>query len=132
MLAARSQFVSSNGIRLHMLEWGAPTSPPVLLIHGSCAHAQWWAFVAATLADRYRVLAVDLRGHGDSDWADPTDYSIDTHARDITGLATALDLKDLRIAGHSLGGLVTIASAAALAPRLSALAIIDTTGRISS
>lgn len=132
MLAARSHFVSSNGIRLHVLEWGAQTEPPVLLIHGSCAHAHWWAFVAATLAARHRVLAVDLRGHGDSDWSDPPDYSIDTHARDIIALVTALDLKDLRVVGHSLGGLVTIASAAALAPRLSALAIIDTTGRISA
>jgi pimeloyl-ACP methyl ester carboxylesterase len=132
MLAARSHFVSSNGIRLHVLEWGERTQRPVLLIHGSCAHAQWWAFSAAALAERHRVLAVDLRGHGDSAWIDPPDYSIEAHARDLTGLAAALDLTDLRVVGHSLGGLVAIASAAALAPRLSGLAIIDTAGRLSA
>jgi pimeloyl-ACP methyl ester carboxylesterase len=104
MLAVRSHFVPVNGIRLHVLEWGEQTQRPVLLIHGSCAHAQWWAFVAAALADQHRVLAVDLRGHGDSDWGDPPDYSIHTHASDIIGLAAALDLTDLRIVGHSLGG----------------------------
>lgn len=131
MLAAQSRFVRVNGIRLHVLEWGACAQRPVLLVHGGSAHAHWWTFVVPALAEHHRVLAVDLRGHGDSDWADPPDYAIETHAADIAGVATALELTDLGVVGHSLGGLVTIASAATLAPRLSAVALIDTTGRIS-
>ena len=130
MLTPRSHFVRVNGIRLHVLEWGAATQRPVLLLHGGSAHARWWTFVVPTLVEHHRVLALDLRGHGDSDWAEPPDYAIDTHAADVAALAAELDLTDLRVVGHSLGGLVTIASAAALGPRLAAVVLIDTAGRI--
>lgn len=132
MLAPRSHFIHVNGTRLHVLEWGTQTARPVLFVHGGSAHAHWWAFVVPPLAARQRVLALDLRGHGESAWADPPDYAITTHAADVAGVAAALGLDDLTVVGHSLGGLVTIASAAALAPRLRAIALIDTTGRIGA
>jgi pimeloyl-ACP methyl ester carboxylesterase len=130
MLTPRSHFVRVNGIRLHVLEWGTATQRPVLLLHGGSAHARWWTFVVSALVEHHRVLALDLRGHGDSDWAEPPDYAIATHAADVVGVAAALDLTDLRVVGHSLGGLVTIASAAPLGPRLAAVVLIDTAGRI--
>lgn len=132
MLIPRSHFIQVNGLRLHFLEWGTHTERPVLLLHGGSAHAHWWTFVVPALADRHRVLAVDLRGHGDSAWADPPDYSIATHAADIVALAAALDLEQLCLVGHSLGGLVAIASADGLASRLAALAVIDTAGRLGA
>lgn len=132
MLAAQSHFVRVNGIRLHVLEWGSQTQRPVVLVHGGSAHAYWWTFVAPALVTGHRVLAVDLRGHGDSDWAEPPDYGIEAHAADIAGLVTAFDLTDVHLVGHSLGGVITLASASAVAPRLSALALIDTTGRIGA
>lgn len=132
MLSPRSHFIRANGIRLHVLEWGTQTERPVLLLHGGSAHAHWWTFVAPALVHHHRVLAVDLRGHGDSEWAEPPDYAIATHAADIVALAAALDLDQLRLVGHSLGGLVAIASAAALASRLAALVIVDTAGRLGA
>jgi pimeloyl-ACP methyl ester carboxylesterase len=132
MLAAQSHFVHVNGIRLHVLEWGVRTQRPVVLVHGGCAHAHWWTFIVPALAQAHRVLAVDLRGHGDSEWAEPPDYSIEMHAADIAGLLQAFDLSNVHLVGHSLGGLITIASAAAVAPRLRALVLIDTTGIINA
>jgi pimeloyl-ACP methyl ester carboxylesterase len=132
MLTAQSHFVRVNGLRIHVLEWGTQRRRPVVLVHGGSAHAYWWTFIVPALVAGHRVLAIELRGHGDSEWAEPPNYSIDAHAADVTELVAAFDLTDVRLVGHSLGGLVTLASAAALASRLSALVLIDSTGRINA
>lgn len=132
MVTARSHFIDANTARLHVVEWGTQTQAPVLLIHGGSAHAYWWTYIVSALVARHRVLAVDLRGHGDSAWVDPPDYSIETHAKDIAALAAALELHDLSVVGHSLGGMVTIASAAPLGARLRAMALVDTNGRLGA
>lgn len=132
MLTPRSHFIDRNGIRLHLVEWGSERDRPLLLVHGGSAHAHWWAFVVPALAATHRVLAIDLRGHGDSAWADPPNYAIETHADDIAAVAAALDLTDLTVIGHSLGGLATLASVRALAPRLSGVVLVDTMGRLGA
>src|SRR5262245_18645229 len=58
-----------NGLRLHYLEWGPATKPPMILLHGIARHAHTFDHLAADLARDYRVLAVDMRGHGDSGWS---------------------------------------------------------------
>lgn len=98
---ARRRFVRSLGLRLNVVEWGDPDGEPVLLTHGFYDHARSFDTFAPLLARRYRVLALDSRGHGDSDWPDA-----------YTWLADVLDvvnvLRDLgrpaHLVGHSRGG----------------------------
>ncbi len=126
MIRPRDRFIRINGLRLHYLEYGETARPPVLLLHGGSAHAHWWDWFAARLVDRYRVLALDLRGHGDSDWAEAGEYGLEYHAADVRRLAEALELRQLTVAGHSFGGLVAVAAASALRERLAALIVVDT------
>ena len=74
--APTSRFIRVNGLSLHYLEWGEATNPALILLHGGSAHAHWWDHIAPTLARTYRVLALDLRGHGESAWTHPPAYEI--------------------------------------------------------
>src|SRR5207248_2402848 len=67
---ATSAFVNLNGLRFHYLEWGNHAAPPLLLLHGFTGHARQWEYVAGELRADFRVLALDQRGHGDSDRAE--------------------------------------------------------------
>ena len=121
----RQRHVLVRGLRLNCLEWGSTAAPPVLLLHGGSAHGHWWDGVAPALADRFRVLALELRGHGDSEWARPAAYDVDDYAADVAALVEQEDLRTLRLVGHSLGGLVAAAAAALVSGRMAALAIVD-------
>src|SRR2546426_9867446 len=72
-----------HGQRFHFLDWGAPPAPAVVLLHGITGHARAWDDEARALAARYRVLALDARGHGDSDPAPDGDYTVATMAGDL-------------------------------------------------
>jgi pimeloyl-ACP methyl ester carboxylesterase len=130
-MIAREGFVSRAGLRLHYLDWGTPGAPPVLLLHGGSAHAHWWDLVAPALADRRRCVAMDLRGHGDSDWPSDCDYRLSSHATDVDALVESLGLKQFAIVGHSFGGFVAMTYAPRAAARVTALAIVDSRARIS-
>jgi pimeloyl-ACP methyl ester carboxylesterase len=79
------------------------SGPPVVLIHGMVNSSRHWRDVAMRLADRYRVIAPDLIGHGDS--ATPRgDYSLGAHAAAIRDLLTAIGIREATFVGHSLGG----------------------------
>ena len=73
--APQDKFVDANGMRFHYLEWGNPGNPPMLLLHGFAQTCHSWDFVALGFSDNYRVIVLDQRGHGDSDWASDGDYS---------------------------------------------------------
>lgn len=119
-------------LKLHYLAWGATTDPGVVLLHGGSAHAYWWEPVAPVLADGRRVVALDLRGHGDSAWADPPTYDAEDYARDIVAAADALGLTTLVLVGHSLGGIVAAFAAARLGDRVRALVVIDSRTKVVS
>lgn len=106
----RDGFVEANGIRLHYLEWGANSSPPLVMAHANGFLAWLWHPVAQRLTSRYRVIAYDMRGHGDSD-KPPNAYHWRHLVDDLRGLLDALDLHGLPLVGHSSGG----AAAACLA-----------------
>ncbi len=99
--------------RLHYLEWnpGAPES--LVLLHGNSANAWWWRGFAGRLdAARFRLVAIDLRGHGDSEWARPAAYSPHDYAADAARAIGALGLRRPIVVGHSMGGIATVAFAA--------------------
>ena len=67
-------FTTLNGLEAHYVEWGDPQAPAIVLLHGLRSYARTWEPVAAALADRYRLIALDHRGRGDSD--DATPYAV--------------------------------------------------------
>jgi 3-oxoadipate enol-lactonase len=96
--------VTVGGIRLAYQASGAPGAPPMVLLHGLGERGASWAPVTARFADRFRVVAPDLRGHGDSDW--PGSYSFQLMRDDVLGLLDELDLGRVTLVGHSMGAVV--------------------------
>lgn len=121
----RSHFIRVQGVDLHCLEWGTPTAPPLLLLHGGAAHAHWWDHIAPAFAQDYRVLALDLRGHGDSGWFVPPAYEVEDYVADVAEVMTALNLVRPVLIGHSLGGFVAMACAIAAPQAVRALVVVD-------
>ncbi|MBI4233625.1 MAG: alpha/beta hydrolase [Chloroflexi bacterium] len=100
----RDRFVRVNGLRLHYLDWGGRGKPVLVLLHGLTGHAHAWdPFVRSghPSAAQYRILALDQRGHGDSDHA--KDYHVAAFASDIAEFAHKLGLEQFDLLGHSLG-----------------------------
>jgi pimeloyl-ACP methyl ester carboxylesterase len=118
--------VHVGGIRLRCLLWGDPTEPPVLFIHGAGMLAHAWDPIAPGLLPGWRLLAPDLRGHGDSDWATPPRYTIEDFAGDLLGLLDALVTTPVVLVGHSMGGRVAAWLAAHHPQRVRGLVLIDT------
>lgn len=123
--SATSHFVEANGVRLHYLDYGAAGRRPMLCVHGAAAHAHWFDFVAPGLRLDHHVRALDLRGHGDSDWADQHTYDYRTYAADLDALVTKLDLRDFVLIGHSMGGMVSLLYAATYPGRVARLVVVD-------
>jgi esterase len=114
-----------RGLRFHYTEWGDPTAPPLIMLHGITGHARTWDAEAAALSRRYRVFALDQRGHGDSDGAPGADYQIATMAADLTDFVEALDLARVTLVALSMGGRVSIAYAGMYPPRVERLVLVD-------
>ena len=117
--------VRVNGITLRYLDWGPADAPPVVLLHGITGHARVWDHLAGRLVPGRRVLALDQRGHGDSDPAPDDDYRVATMADDVAAFAGRLQLDRFALLGHSMGGRIAIQYAAAHAGRLERLIIVD-------
>ena len=94
--------IKLNGLRFHYRDWGNEGAPPLVLLHFFTWHARIWDTVASALRQQYRVLALDQRGHGESDWTD--DYSPERYLEDLEAFTRALDLRRLRVLGFSVGG----------------------------
>ena len=129
--AHTSGYVEANGLELHYLDFGTQGCRPMLCIHGGAAHAHWYDFVAAGFSADHHVRSLDLRGHGDSEWADPPAYSYDDYASDVAAIAEKLDLRDFVLVGHSMGGMISLVYAATYPGRVGKLVIVDTTMHMS-
>lgn len=103
-----SRYYWSQRLKLHYVVWGDEANPPLLLIHGNRDHARTWDQVAVRLKDEYCVYAVDLRGHGDSQWSVGSQYSLPEFVLDVAMLGRELDRNPLTVVGHSLGGAVAL------------------------
>jgi pimeloyl-ACP methyl ester carboxylesterase len=122
---AASHFVEANGIKLHYLDYGTAGRRPMLCIHGGAAHAHWFDFVGPGFTSDHHVLALDLRGHGDSARAAPSTYAWQTFADDIDAFVEKLDLRDFILVGHSMGGMISLVYAATHPGRLAQLVVVD-------
>ena len=100
--------VTLHGRRLHYTDWGDPEGPAVVALHGITGHARTWDEEARVLAGSRRVLALDQRGHGDSDPAPDGDYSDEALLGDLVAFADALGLRRFSLLALSLGGRVAI------------------------
>lgn len=99
-----SNFYWSQRLRLHYLDWGNPGAPPLILQHGGMDHGRSWDPVALELMHDWHVIVPELRGHGDSSWANDGDYTMAAYVYDFTQLIHQLDLAPVTIVAHSLGG----------------------------
>jgi pimeloyl-ACP methyl ester carboxylesterase len=118
------EFVEVNGARIHYLAWGEPGRRGLVFVHGGAAHAHWWTHVAAPYARQYRVVAIDLSGHGDSDKRQ--DYSLEQWAEEVMAVSRDAGIAGPPVVvGHSMGGFVSIASAAIHGDELDGVIIVD-------
>lgn len=125
-----SHFVEAGGLRLHYLDYGTTGGPPIVCVHGGAAHAHWFDFFAPGFMADFHVRALDLHGHGDSQWMSPPAYSYQLYVSDLAEVVEKLDLHDFILIGHSMGGLVSQLYVATHAGRARALIIVDSTLRM--
>src|SRR5579862_9797576 len=126
MSAPRSRF-STTAPRLHFLEWNPDAARTVILLHGNSANAWWWQWVADAMPRDLRILALDLRGHGDSEWVSPPAYKPYDYATDLAKFIGE-EVRGERpiVVGHSMGGVVTLAFASRHAEAARGIIVIDT------
>jgi pimeloyl-ACP methyl ester carboxylesterase len=120
------KFITIHGIPLHYVEWGPPGAPTLLLLHGFQSNAHTWDTFSAAMADRYHVLALDQRGHGDTGWAAGGEYAPGAFIGDIVGFIDALQLAPAMLVGHSMGGRHAAMVAADHPDRVRQVVIVDT------
>lgn len=118
-----SAFVDLDGVKINYLDNGG-SGPVLVCLHGTSMTAHAWGHLGASLRDAYRVIAVNMRGHGASDRPNST-YTIAEMAGDIARLAEKLDLKGITLVGSSVGNQVAVSFAAANPERVAGLILSD-------
>ncbi|HVO68268.1 MAG TPA: alpha/beta hydrolase [Syntrophales bacterium] len=99
------KFIRTDSLRLHYLEWGRDQARTMVLLHGIGDTAHIWDHFSRSAADRWRIIALDQRGHGLSDWAVPPAYRCDDYVSDLDRLIRDLQLTGIILMGHSMGAL---------------------------
>jgi len=120
-----SRQVVLGRMRLHYLDWGGEQRPVVLFLHGGGLNAHTWDLVCLALRHDYRCIALDQRGHGDSEWSPELDYGTDAHVGDLERLMAHLDVGRCVIVGQSMGALNGFAYAKQHPEGLAGLVLID-------
>lgn len=120
----RRNRIAVRGTDVNYLEWGDRGKPGLVFVHGGAAHAHWWGFLAPLFATDWHTVALDLSGHGDS--GRRTDYSHHLWAEEVIAVARAAGFPGPPVVvGHSLGGMVTIQTAATYGDDLAGAVIVD-------
>jgi pimeloyl-ACP methyl ester carboxylesterase len=119
------RFRASDGLVLNCLDYGGAGKTAVLFVHGGSAHAHWWDFTAPALVDRFHVLALDQRGHGDSPWSREWAYRTRHYIADLHAIITGWSFGPPVLLGHSMGGHNVMVYAASHSGTLRGMAAID-------
>lgn len=110
LMTAQPQFtdryVTANGLRLHYLDWSTAAKPPMILLHGIARHAHTFDHIVPAFTRDYRVIALDMRGHGDSAWSPEGAYLVEDHVKDLEAVIRELGLTRVTLWGNSTGGRV--------------------------
>jgi esterase len=99
------KFIYIDNLRLHYLEWENEHAQTMVLLHGIGDNAHIWDHFARNAADHLRIIALDQRGHGLSDWAAPPSYHCEDYVTDLDKIIQALQLTRIILMGHSMGAL---------------------------
>ncbi len=102
----QDKFIVVNGIRLHYLDWGSAAKPPFIMLHGISRVAHQFDHLAPRFTADYHVMAIDMRGHGDSAWSPEGAYLVEDYVKDLEAFADQLNLRGLTLLGNSTGGRV--------------------------
>lgn len=124
---ATSRYIDRGAVRLHHLDWGNEGRHPVVLVHGSRLHAHVWNDFSRRFRDRYHIIALDQRGHGDSAWGGQGGYQLEDYYEDLRAVVEARGLSRFTLIGHSLGGRVSMLYAHRHAAQLERLILVDIT-----
>lgn len=128
--AFRESVTTIDGRNLSWLDWGADRpDPPVICLHGAMGMAHVWDGFASALASERRVIALDLRGHGDSAPVSPPQYRLRDYRADVEALLARLEIRRYALVGHSMGGLVALQLAGAHPKAVRRLAVVDIEAR---
>jgi pimeloyl-ACP methyl ester carboxylesterase len=115
-------------MKLHYLDWGNEDAPPLLLVHGNRDHCHNWDWVAQSLRDEYHIIALDFRGHGDSEWVQGSSYGHSEYIYDLAQLIHQQNLAPLNIIAHSLGGGVALRYAGIYPENINRMVVIEGAG----
>jgi esterase len=122
------RFATVNGIRLHYVRWPSTTAPAagtLILLHGIARHAHTFDHIAPQFARKYDVLALDMRGHGDSGWSPDAAYLVEDYVKDLEALVDQLRLSKVSLLGNSTGGRVAQVYAGLHPDRIERLVVED-------
>lgn len=132
-LKVKDRYFNADGLKLHYAEWGEPGPDSVILIHGNRDHSRSWDFFVEAMvarSERFRhFIALDLRGHGDSDWSPPgRGYQHEDFLFDLDGLLRHLHKNSATIVAHSLGGSMALLFAGCFSTRVEKLVLVEAAG----
>ncbi len=126
-MAVADELIEMRGMRFHYRDWPSqkPGARDLVLLHGFTGHARSWDAFAEAMADRYRVLALDQRGHGETAWAAADKYGAEEMVDDLAAFVAAMGLQRFALLGLSMGGNVAIHYGGRRPPELAELVIVD-------
>jgi esterase len=124
-LPYQDRFITVNGLRIHYLDWGSADKPPFIMLHGIGRVAHSFDHIAPRFSARYHVIAMDMRGHGDSSWSPEGAYLVEDYVKDLEGLVEQLNLRGLTLLGNSTGGRVVQVYAGLHPDRMARLVVED-------
>ena len=123
--AYQDKFLTANGLRIHYLDWGDNGKPPFLMLHGIGRVAHSFDHIAPRFKDDYHVMAIDMRGHGDSGWSPEGAYLVEDYVKDLEAFVEQLNLRGLVLLGNSTGGRVVQVYAGLHPDRMAKLVVED-------
>ena len=119
------RIVNVDGMKIHLLEWGDPGRPTLVLLHGIARVAHTFDHLAPYYAKARHVVAIDMRGHGDSAWDPQAQYTVEDYTKDVAGVITQLGLRDIVLWGNSTGGRVVQMIGGTMPERVKAVIVED-------